>query len=180
MVTNSLFFWFVLCSCGYLLMDILRWKWCTIVVTTIFILYTYILLYSFVQWIHVLLFFFFFFFLSTVITCMVNYFCSVLMRSYSSTNFVLVQYFDINLCISYFFKLMSALNGLTFWTLPWRKFRFPITLSLFDVFKIFDLLIFTCEVTVVYLLFFYLNKIFLSYFLLHDVYPISIYVYIVK
>ena len=74
-----------------------------------------------------------------------------------------------------FCKLMSVLNELSYWTLLWGRFEFPIRLSLFDVFQLFDSLILMCDITVVHLLFLDLYKTFQTYFLLDDVNTISIY-----
>ena len=45
-----------------------------------------------------------------------------------------------------------VLNGMSSWTFLWGGFEVPITSSLFDVFKLFDSLLLTCEITVVGLL----------------------------
>ena len=64
--------------------------------------------------------------------------------------------------------------------LPQGNFDDPITLSLFDLFKLFDLLLLTCDIMAVHLLLLDLEKTFLTCLLLDDVYPIPIYFYIVK
>ena len=55
------------------------------------------------------------------------------------------------------------------------RFEFPITLSLFNVFELFDLILLTCELTVVHLIFLEMYKIFLPFFLHEDVKNITIY-----
>ena len=84
------------------------------------------------------------------------------------------------LFICYFFKFTSVLNGVSFWTLLWENFEVPITLSLFDVFKLFGLLLLTCELTVLDLLLLEIYVTFLPCFLLDDVNTISIYFTFVK
>ena len=59
-------------------------------------------------------------------------------------------------------------------------FEFPITLSMLYVFISFDLLLLTCEVTVVHLLFLDLGKIFRPYFRPNDVNAMTIYFTFVK
>ena len=73
-----------------------------------------------------------------------------------------------------FWKSMSVLNGLSFWTFLWGKFEVPITLPLFDVFKLFYSLLLTCELIVLNILLLEMYVTFPPCFLLDDVKTISI------
>ena len=75
---------------------------------------------------------------------------------------------------------MSVLTGMSFWTFLRGNFEENITLSLFDAFKLFYLLMLTCEITVIHLLLLDLEKILLTCFFHVGVYPISIHPYNVK
>ena len=116
---------------------------------------------------------------SIIILCIVNYFWWILMRWNFFTSINLISVSSLILALESesvtFFKLMSVLNELSFLTLLWGRFEFPIRLSLFDVFQLFDSLILMCDITVVHLLFLDLYKTFQTYFLLDDVNTISIY-----
>ena len=93
---------------------------------------------------------------SILSTCMVNYLIWLLMILNSFAFIAVIRYFIIYtknwLCI-YYFKKMSVLNGLWFWTLLCGRFEVTITLSLFDIFKLFDLFLFAYNIAVVHLLF---------------------------
>ena len=80
----------------------------------------------------------------------------------------------------YFCKLMSVLKKILFWTLIQGRFEFPIPLSLFDVFELFDSLLLTCYLTVEHPLFLEMYEIFLPCFLLDNVNTIAIYFTFVK
>ena len=60
------------------------------------------------------------------------------------------------------------------------NFDVPTTLSLIEIFKLFDLLMLACEIMVVFILFLYLDKTFFPDLLLNNVYPINICFYIEK
>ena len=57
-----------------------------------------------------------------------------------------------------FYKMMSVLNRLSFLMFIQGWFEFTITLPLFDVFTLFHLLLFTCELTVLNILLLDLEK----------------------
>ena len=84
------------------------------------------------------------------------------------------------LCISFCLKLTSVLNELLVWTSIWGRFEYPITLSLFDVFKLSDLIKLTCELTVVHILLLDLYETLLSCFPLDYVNTMNIYFTSVK
>ena len=115
---------------------------------------------------------------------MINIFCSILMRWYFFTCIVVIHYFVIDtytwICISLFYKEMSLFNELSVWTLIRGRFEFPITLSLFDVFKLFVSLLLMCELTLIHLLLLDLYETFLPCFLLYDVKTMAIYLNFVK
>ena len=79
-----------------------------------------------------------------------------------------------------FFKVPSVLNELSFWRLIQGRFVFPITLSLFDVLKLFYLLLLTYKLKVIHLLLLDLYETFLYCFLLDEVKTITIYFNFVK
>ena len=62
---------------------------------------------------------------------------------------------------SIFLKVMNVLNELQFWTFLWVNFDVSITLSLFDIFKLFYSLMLICEIMIVQLLFLDFWKTFL-------------------
>ena len=76
----------------------------------------------------------------------------ILFWSFIPSLILTLDYVYINSC-----KLISVWNELKFWTLLW-KFDVTITLSLFDVFKWFDLLLLTCEILVLRIQFLDLEK----------------------
>ena len=79
----------------------------------------------------------------------------------------------------YFFKVMSILKEILVWTLVQGRFDFPITLSLFDVFKLSDFIMLMCKLIVVNIQLLDLDKTFLTYSLLDNVKSIFISVSIV-
>ena len=79
-----------------------------------------------------------------------------------------------------FCKVISILNEHLVLTLIQGRFEFTITLSLFDVIKLSDFLLFTCELTVVHNLFLDLYENPLSYFHINNVNTITIYFTFVK
>ena len=97
---------------------------------------------------------------------------------------VFINYFIIDtnnwLCISLFLKNNEYIKKLYFWTLIWGRFGFPVKLSLFDVFKLFDLLLLTCELTLVHLLFLEMYKIFFPCFFIDNINTITIHFKFVK
>ena len=82
----------------------------------------------------------------------------------------------ILVCVSvYLFKVMILFNGLLVLTSIQGGFEFPITSSLFDVFKLFVSLLLKFELTVIHILFLDLNETFLPSFLLDDLNNITNY-----
>ena len=79
-----------------------------------------------------------------------------------------------------FFKVTSVLNELPFWTLLWGNFDVLITLSLFELFELFDSLMLICEIMLVHIILILLGKKFLQCFLHEKVYLIYIYLSIEK
>ena len=110
---------------------------------------------------------------------MINYLCWIFMRWYFFTYIAFLNYFIIDtntwLYISFFCKVMSVLNELLVWALIRGRFEFPVTFSLLDIFKLFDLLLLTCELTVVHPLFLEMYEIFLLFFLPDKVNKINIF-----
>ena len=117
------------------------------------------------------------------ITCMINYFCWILMRWYFFTCIVVVHFFIIDtgswVCISFFLQINLLFNKILVWALIWGRFEFPITLSLFDVSN-FPPLLLKCELTVIHPLFLDLYETFLPCFLLDYVNNMTIYLTFVK
>ena len=75
---------------------------------------------------------------------------------------------------------VSVLKELLVWALIWGRFEFPKRLSLFDLFKWFDSLLLTCQLTVVYILLLDLDKTFLPHCLLDNLNVTTIYFILVK
>ena len=96
--------------------------------------------------------------ISIFITCMIHYFCWILMTWYFFTCIVLISYFIIDtsnsLSMSFFLKTIEFFYELLVLILIWVRFEFPITSSLFDAFELFASLLSKCELTVIHLLFF--------------------------
>ena len=78
------------------------------------------------------------------------------------------------------FKITECIKWTVILTLISERFDFPISLSLFDLFKLFYLLLLMCELTWVHHLFLEVYETFLTCFLLDDVNPITIYFNFVK
>ena len=71
----------------------------------------------------------------------------ILFISMISSLIIIIDYVSVS-----FLKVTSVLTELLVWMLIRGRFEFPITFSLFDVFKWFDLLLLTCELTLVHIL----------------------------
>ena len=87
---------------------------------------------------------------------------------------------DTWLCISLSLKMMSLFIKLLWWTLTRERFEFPITSSIFDLFKWFVSIMLKCELTAIHHLFLDLNETFLPCFFLDDVITTTIYFYFFK
>ena len=99
----------------------------------------------------------------------------ILFSSIISSLILLLDSVSVSFC-----KVMSVLKKYLMWTLKQGRFKFPIKLSLFDVLKLFDLLLLTCGLTVVHILFLEMYKIFLPCFLLDNWNATTIYLSLVK
>ena len=87
----------------------------------------------------------------------------ILFISMISSLIIIIDYVSVS-----FWKVTSVLNELLVWTLIRGRFEFPITFSLFDVFKWFDLLLLTCELTLVHILLLEIYETSLPCFLLDN------------
>ena len=94
----------------------------------------------------------------------------ILFSSIISSLVLILDYVSV-----YFCKVPSVLNELSIWTLIQGRFENPITVSLFDAFKLFHLILLTCNLTVLHLFFLEMYRIFLPWFLLGDINSITIY-----
>ena len=99
----------------------------------------------------------------------------ILLSSIISSLVLILDYVSVS-----FWKIMSVLKKILVWTLKRGRFKFPITLSLFDVFEFFHLLLLTCELTLVHILFLEMHKIFLPCFIIDNRNAITIYFTFVK
>ena len=87
-----------------------------------------------------------------------------------TSSFILALYSrSFNFC-----TLMSVLNVLYFLTLIWGGFEVPIPLPMCVIFKLFYLLVLTCDITVVRILFLDVYKTFSPCFFIYKANTISI------
>ena len=125
------------------------------------------------NWCGILIFFRIELILSIFTKSVINYFCWIMMRWYFSLLFfpsivslliLIIEHVSVFVC-----KVMSVLNKLLVWMLRWGRCEFLITLSLFDLFILFDSLLLMFELTVVHVLFLDFYETFLSCFHLNEI-----------